>query len=69
MWWGVNSEPVVRCLIAKYLAGSWQTRVVPVESVPRYLVDGWLNFCRDPFDLDALREWEIETRRRKLLRE
>ena len=61
----VAERPSVRCLIAKFECGDWRFRVVDSESVPLYLRSGWLNFCRDPFDLEQLRRWEKDERERR----
>lgn len=61
-----TERPTVRCLIAKHLGGRWQTRVISVDEAPKYLSDGWLNFARDPFDLDSFRRWEMDERESRM---
>jgi hypothetical protein len=54
----MSERPSVHCVVAKFVGARWQTRVILVEDAPAFIADGWLNFCRDPWDIDALQEWE-----------
>ena len=55
----MDDKPPIRCLVAKYFAFHWQTKCVRDDDVPALLKDGWLNYMRDPFDLDAANEWAL----------
>lgn len=58
----VTEKPTVYCLIAKFEQGHWRTMHIAADDAYRYLRQGWLNYMRDPFDLEALRRWEMDDR-------
>lgn len=52
-------KPRVQALIARWGICDWETRCIDSDDVPLWLEFGWLNYMRDPFDLDHEAQWKI----------
>lgn len=56
----MGEKPRVQALIARWGLCDWETRCVDSEDVPLWLDYGWLNYMRDPFDLEKEMLWRVD---------